>query len=256
MKNLIAGLSLFCLASCVYAGNVSIWPWRNNLIERYNSIPIEYYNGDEVLVKSEYITEKNFQPNQILTAYVGYSVVDLKTYRKDFYKSEYVRPAMNGVLNSASIPVAYKKSEKLKIVGEVVIDGERYALIPTNLPDFVVLSSQNGVPGRKIGQIRNGRLVLLDSEFIAYPADFHFEPVTSSRSEQTEPVKGFDIKYDGVKLDRMIFTYYDYANSQGDSGRFENLSFPNRPGVIDIYGIGIKVLHAGNQKLDYIILPR
>jgi hypothetical protein len=38
-------------------------------------------------------------------------------------------------------------------------------------------------------------------------------------------------------------------------GRFENISFPNKPGLIDIYGVGIKVLHAGNQKLDYILMP-
>ena len=53
----------------------------------------------------------------------------------------------------------------------------------------------------------------------------------------------------------MIFTYYDYSSSGGDNGRFENISFPNKQGLIDIYGVGIKVLHAGSQKIDYILMP-
>lgn len=255
MKKFAAGLSILLLSSCLQAGDYSILPQRNSFFEAWDSYPIDYYDTDLQLVKSEYITEREFEPNKILSVYVGYSVADLKTYRKDFFKAEYVRPAMDGVLNSASIPVAYTKKEKLQVIGEVTIDGERYMLLPTKQDKAVVLINGDGVPYEKMGQIRNGRLVLMLPDYIPYPANFYFEPVITSKTEQTKPVKGYDIKYGGVKLDRMLFTYYDYSSSGGDNGRFENISFPNKPGLIDIYGVGIKVLHAGNQKLDYILMP-
>jgi len=117
MKKIIAGLSVLMLSSCLQAGSYSILPQRNGLFEAWNSYEIDFYDTELQLVKTEYITEREFEPNKILSAYVGYSVADLKTYRKDFYKAEYVRPAMNGSLSSASIPVLYKKNEKLQNIG-------------------------------------------------------------------------------------------------------------------------------------------
>lgn len=255
MKKLAVGLCVILLSSCLYAGDNSILESRNTFMESFSSYPIDFYDTELQLVKSEYITEREFQPNQILSAYVGYSVADLKTYRKDFYKAEYVRPAMDGVLNSASIPVAYTKKEKLRVIGESAVDGERFMLLPTKEKDIVILINGDGVPYHKMGKIQKGRLVLMLPDYIPYPANFYFEPIITSKTEQTKPVKGYDIKYGGVKLDRMLFTYYDYSSSGENNGRFENISFPNKPGLIDIYGVGIKVLHAGNQKLDYIIMP-
>jgi len=255
MKKIIAGLSVLVLSSCLQAGNYSVLPQRNSLFEAWDSYGIDFYDTKLQLVKSEYITEREFEPNKVLSAYVGYSVADLKTYRKDFYKAEYVRPAMNGSLNSVSIPIVYKKNEKLRVIGESSIDGERLMLLPTQEKDVVILINGDGLPYHKTGKIQNGRLVLLLPDYVPYPSDFYFEPVITSKTEQTKPVKGYDIKYDGVKLDRMIFTYYDYSDSNGNNGRFETLSFPNKPGLIDIYGVGIKVLHAGSQKIDYILMP-
>ena len=255
MKKIIAGLSVLMLSSCLQAGSYSILPQRNGLFEAWNSYEIDFYDTELQLVKTEYITEREFEPNKILSAYVGYSVADLKTYRKDFYKAEYVRPAMNGSLSSASIPVLYKKNEKLQVIGESWVDGERMMLLPTKEKDIVILINGDGVPYHKMGKIQNKRLVLLLPDYVAYPANFYFEPVVTSKTEQTKPVKGYDIKYGGVKLDRMIFTSYDYSSSGGDNGRFENISFPNKQGLIDIYGVGIKVLHAGSQKIDYILMP-
>ena len=160
MKKIIAGLSVLMLSSCLQAGSYSILPQRNGLFEAWNSYAIDFYDTELQLVKTEYITEREFEPNKILSAYVGYSVADLKTYRKDFYKAEYVRPAMNGSLSSASIPVLYKKNEKLQVIGESWVDGERMMLLPTKEKDIVILINGDGVPYHKMGKIQNKRLVL------------------------------------------------------------------------------------------------
>lgn len=256
MKKLLALLSLFSLTACVYAGDVSVLDSRKGWVEWFSSYPIDFYDGSERLVKSEMVTEDSYPNNQILTAYVGYTVVDVKTYRKDFFATEYLRANMKGVLNSASVPVVFEKNERKKVIGEVEIDDVSYLMVPTSLKDFVALVKRDGTVWHKMGQIRHGRLVLLDPDFLIFPESFRFEPLVSSRMVQTEPVKGFDIKYEGIKLDRMVFTYMSYADAQGDRGSFENLTYPDKPGLIDINGVGIKVLHAGNQKLDYIIIKK
>lgn len=256
MKKILVLFALFSLSACVYAGDISIWDGRKGLIERLHSYPIEYFDQGPKLVKTEYITEKNFPTNEILTAFVGYTVVDTKTYQKDFYTTDLLRASSRGILNSASVPVVFAKNEEKVVIGQVTIDDVNYLLVKSdkNFDNYVVLVDKNGRLHNKMGQIRYKRLVLMTPDYVVFPENFLLKPVTTSKSEQTEPVKGFDIKYEGIKLDRMVFTYLDYADSQGDSGRFENLSYPKNAKNIDIKGVGIKVLHAGNQKLDYIIL--
>lgn len=200
MKKFAAGLSILLLSSCLQAGDYSILPQRNSFFEAWDSYPIDYYDTDLQLVKSEYITEREFEPNKILSAYVGYSVADLKTYRKDFFKAEYVRPAMDGVLNSASIPVAYTKKEKLQVIGEVTIDGERYMLLPTKQDKAVVLINGDGVPYEKMGQIRNGRLVLMLPDYIPYPANFTLSRLSLPRRSRPSRSKAMTLNTAGSSL--------------------------------------------------------
>lgn len=60
----------------------------------------------------------------------------------------------------------------------------------------------------EIGQIRNGRLAVLDATFVPTPDTLRMYPVKTSKTEQTKPVKGFDIKYDGVRDGKMWFTVW------------------------------------------------
>ena len=55
----------------------------------------------------------------------------------------------------------------------------------------------------------------------------------------------------------MKFTLLDYSKADGDSGYFRNVSYPYQPGgILDLNGVGIKVIQATNEKLDYIILKK
>ena len=146
------------------------------------------------------------------------------------------------------------------MIGEVSIDGERYALIPADTKNFVVLVDAKGVPYHRMGQIRNDRLALLNTFFMPYPENFVFEPVTLAQSEQTTPVKGFDIKYGGLKSGYVTFIYYRYdvPSNDGlhDSGEFEVFSYPNKPGTIDVNGVGLRILEARKESIDYMILAK
>jgi len=104
----------------------------------------------------------------------------------------------------------------------------------------------------RIGQVKDDHLILIDTEFFPYPADLKMQKMTAAYSEQSESITGYDVRYDGIKLDRIWFTYMDYSQPQG--GDFQNLSFPNKSGLININNIGFRVLKADNGKITYMVL--
>ena len=261
MKKLAAIFSFMLLTACnIEVGNLNFWPEREAWSESFYSYPITYYDNSMKPVKSELLTERNFPENRVLSATVGHSIVDDKTYRKIYYAREVLRANMDGGLVAGTYPVTYKKSQQVNMVGEVVIDDVRYALVPTEENDFYALVDGQGHLYPRIGQIRYDRLVLVDTYFALYPKTFAFDAVTLSRVEQTTPIKGFDIKYGGLKAGYVTFIYYQYdvPSNDGlhDSGEFEVLSYSNKPGLIDIRGVKLKILEAKKDSLDYMILAK
>lgn len=105
-----------------------------------------------------------------------------------------------------------------------------------------------------MGQIRNDKLVLLDTVYVPYPEDIRFEPVTSTSSKQSKPTKGFELKYEGLQDGKIAMTYFDYGSLDSDSGVFENLTTPNKEGEINVRGTRLNILQATDQKLDYMII--
>ena len=225
------------VSSCIRAGGNDFFPQRRQFIEDLQTTPITYYYDSMKLVKTELVTERNFPENKVLSAGVGYSVVDDKTYRKVYYARDVVRPISDGVF----------------------VDGQRFALVPTSDKELVLLIDEEGKPYNKLGQIRNDRIILINDRLFIHPKDFGFETVMLSKSEQTTPLKGFDIKYGGLRGGYISFIYYkfDAPSNDGkhDSGEFEVLSYPNRPGPVDVKGIKIKIVDAKTDSLDYMILP-
>jgi len=260
MKKFAFVACILVLSSCIRAGGNNFLPQRNELIEMLQSEPITYYDNSMRQVKTEILTERNFPENRVLTAAVGYSIVDDKTYRKVYFAREVLRANTNGGLTSIGYPVEYKKHQQVEMIGEVYLDDVRYALVPSGDKGFVVLVDGEGHLYPRLGQIRNDRLVLLISNFIVYPDNFAFEPVILSKSEQTTPIKGFDIKYGGLRNGYVTFIYYRYdaPSNDGlhDSGEFEVLSFPNKNKLVDIKGVKIKIIEARKDTLDYMILEK
>ena len=253
MKKFFVLCAVLSLNACVYAGEVDIWPGRKAWFDKLNSYSITYKNSSPTLVKEEEVNEKSFKLNELRTAFKGYSVLSDKFLMRQYYVTEKARANKNVSLNSSSAPYEYKKNEVVNIIGTVDIDGKNYSLVPTNLEDFVVLfDTQTGKLYPQTGMIKDERLVLLRQEFVPSDESFRFEPVFITKTEQSKPVKGFDIKFDGVRFKRMWFVYYDYASS--DTGDFKEYSFPAKPGLVNIKGVKIRVLSVDDQRVDYMII--
>ena len=96
----VLGLTL-CLSGCIYAGEISLWPGRDDFIAGLSSYSIEYLDKDgPKLIKTETVTESDFAPNKMLTAYKGYSVADTKSYTRNYYTQESIVAPTDAVLVS------------------------------------------------------------------------------------------------------------------------------------------------------------
>ncbi|MDD4557194.1 MAG: hypothetical protein PHE89_07755 [Alphaproteobacteria bacterium] len=244
MKKLMSLFTVGLLSAC------SLYEATSNL----DSHMISFYDTTPTLISSEYVTDKSYPKGEVLTAYIGYTVVDNKTYRKEVYRSEELRANMNATISSFSMPIKLKVNEVRKAVGQVQLKDGAYMLLEDNMPNYVFLINPEGEVFPQMGVIKNNRLTLLNEKISIRPKDFRFDVVAKSSSSQTRPVKGFDIKYEGINLDRMVFTYYDYSKSDSTSGYFENITFPLSQEIVEIEGAGIKILKATPTKLDYIII--
>lgn len=253
MKKAFILCALWCLNACVYAGEIDVWSGRRALFDKFNSYSIDYKNNVANLVKTENINEKSFKYNELQTAFKGYSVLSDKTFVRQYFVTQKVRAVGDVVLSNVSAPYQYKNNETFDIIGYVTIDGVQYGLVPTHLKDFVVLfDAQSGYLYDQTGMIKDNRLILLRQRFVSDNDKFHFEPVYITKTEQSKPVKGFDIKFDGVRLKRMFFVYYNYADAT--TGSFTEYSFPAQPSIIDVDGVKLRVLAVDDQHLDYMVM--
>lgn len=249
----ILTLPLF-LSGCIYAGDMSLWNTRYDLFSRVDSYPIEYLeeeNGPK-LVKSEDITDTSFQVNKLLTAFKGYPLVDTKSYTRSYYTSKSIIAPTDVTLSSGLSPIEIKAEGKYDIIGEVTIDGLLYGLVSTSNSNNVFLVDNDGKLLPRVGMIRDDKLILSDVKYIVYPQDFHFETVASSKVVQSEMTTGFEIKYSGLKLDRIVLTVMEYDGQDG--GIFTEYNYPNRPGIVDLHGIKIRIYQATENKLEYMII--
>lgn len=256
MKKIILFVAVFMLSGCVYAGDWSdkLFGPRKDVFAAAQGYWISYYDQEPELTKSEMVNEKNYRLNQSMSAPRGYSVLNNKIYRKDVYREVAVRPNKNGALSSASIPYKFTVDDKFDLLGEISIKGQRYRLVASDIPDYVFLINDQGEFYDKMGQIRSGFVILMDPDYLARPEDLKLVNVVSTKTNQTKPVQGFDVKYDGVNLDRLWFTYFEFDDRNATDGRFKKLSFPNKPGLIEINGVGIRVLNADDDKIEFMVV--
>lgn len=248
----VLGLTLI-LSGCIYAGDISIWDGQKDLFSRFSSYKITYLDDEgPKLVKTEDITDTSFQVDKLLTAYKGYPIVDTKSYTRNYYTTKSIVAPTDVYLSSGMSPLEIKADAKYDVIGEVTIDGQLYGLVSTGVAKNVYLVDNYGKLYPKVGLISNDRLILSDTKYIIHPEDFRFETVSSSKVVQSEMTTGFEIKYSGLKLNRIILTVMEYNGEDG--GVFSDYNYPNRPGIVDIHGIKIRIYQATDNKLEYMIV--
>ena len=256
MKKIAMVLAAGVVAGCSFQySDLNLWPERNVWVESFSTYPVNFTGSEPELVSSEYVDEKSVKYNEPQSTYVGNTVLSSKVYQINKYRENLLRSNMDGIMNSASVPDLILANKTYRVIGTAVVDGVEYRLFPSLSDKFVFMVKPDGQLYNEIGQIRNGRLAVLDATFVPTPDELRMFPVKNSKTEQTKPISGIDIKYDGIRDGKMWFMVLDYSQTGENGGSFQNVAFPKRDGaVINIAGNQIKILSADEQKIEYMVL--
>ena len=255
MKKKIVGL-VICLAlgGCLRAGDYDLMPVRTKILNAYTGYSIDFIEQDEELVSSSDEREHDYVLNKAITVEKGEAILSDKFFNRDMYRSYVYRPTKKGVLQNQSFPMKLDNRKEYKILGWTTVDGVRYALLESGLGDYVFLFDEKGNFYNRAGWIDDGVLKILDEEIFVYPSDMKMQIIAKMRDEVSNVKKGYEVKYNGIKLDRIWFDYLAYDADSDSGGRFEQISFPNKPGLITINGKGLRILKADDKSLTYMIL--
>lgn len=253
MKKFAAILSVSMLAACVYAGNVDIWSGRNKIFQIWQTEDIFYYDtgaDEEYLTESKTITEEEIDRNQVLITKVNDVMLFSKTQRIDFYSSNKLTVNKDAVMSSSYTPVNIKKNSHFEVFGEVNLKGTTYMLVRQGKSNDILLIDEQGGVFDRIGRVVDGRLAVLDIQFFVEPQDVLFTPVVNTRSEVSDVLTGYEIRYNGVVNNYVRFSY----STLGENKTTEEFVFPTGQQTIEIKGFRINIIEAGYDKIEYVIL--
>ncbi len=252
MKKFVLLSCMLVLSSCISAKSHDVWDSKQ-MFAFFKGYKVSLYDWDMKKVSSDYVTEMEPDINTVHSAMVGYPVAVNKIMQRDEYAENFVRPSIDGVIGNVSVPFKYYKNQTYKIVGEVTVDGVRYALLPTNIENVVLLLNEDGTFARICGELKGSSLIIIGEDYIPTPRQLRMVPVRKSSAVQSHPVKGFEIKYGGMELGKILFLYLDYSKQNADKGEFENIYVDPGQELVNIKGVGIKILFADENRLDYMI---
>lgn len=255
MKNkIVCLLACLVLFGCIRAGDYDLAPVRTKLVNSIRGYSIDYADNEEKLVGDESLRENNVVLNKSITVKKGDSILSDKTFDKKTYQNFVYRVNKKGVINTLTYPLKLDNKKDYLILGWVKIDGKKYSILESDIDDYVFLFDEDGNFYKRSGLIEDKNLKLLDEDLFIYPSDLKVMQIAKMRDEISNVKKGYEVKYGGLKLDRVWFDYLDYDKNNQNGGVFEKISFPNMPGLITINGVNMRVLDANEDTLTYIIL--
>ncbi len=253
MKKILSLICLLLVSGCIRAGDYDLVPVRKKILNMVNGYTINFADTEKMLLRSEDRREHNFVLNKALTVKKGETVLSDKFFVVDMYETIAYVPSKKGALQTTTVPTKLSNRQEYKILGTVSVDGAEYNLLPSGLDDYVFLFDNQGNFYNKAGWVDDGTLKLLDEDVFVYPSDLKMKKVIKNSMTSGKVYGGYEIKYGGVKLDRVWFDYLAFEDDE-DAGEYERISFPNKPGLIMINGNGFRILEASDDALTYMIL--
>lgn len=253
-KIIVCLLACLNLSACINAGDFDLLPVRRKILNLYKGYSVNFYDNKEALIGKERIHENDYQMNKAITVKKGEDVLSDTLMDKRTYQRFFVKFNKKGSLDNRIYPMNVNADDEYKIVGWVTIDNDEYTLIESPLENYVYLFDSKGNLYEKGGKIVDNRLQLMEDTVFAYPTDLKIKVVNKMRDDVSNVKKGYQVKYGGIKFDRLFFDYLGFDSEDDTMGEFKQINFPNKPGLIVINGIGLRVLNASDNSITYMIL--
>ena len=153
-------------------------------------------------------------------------------------------------MSSTFSPVRISKDKEYQAFGEVILQNKRYMLVKQPKNKDIILVNDEGEIFERIGRMIGDRIAILEIDFSIEPKDVIMMPVVNTRTETSEILDGYELIYNGIKNDYMVFTY----KLLGDMEMADEFVFPIGTDIVDINNLKIQVLDANRKKIEYIIL--
>lgn len=253
-KIIICLLACLSLNACVKAGDFDLLPVRTKIFNKYRGYKIDFYDNKEALIREGIIHENDYKKNKAVTVKKGENVLSDTIMNKMTYQRFFAKFNKKGALNNNLYPMRVNGEDEYTIVGWTTINNDRYTIIETPLDDHVFLFNKDGVAYEKSGKMVDGRVQLLEDPVFVYPSDLRLNIVNKMRDDISGVKNGYQVKYGGVKFDRIFFDYLGFDHDSDTKGEFKQINFPNKPGLIVINGIGLRVLNADDKSITYMVL--
>ncbi len=253
-KIIVCLLACLNLSACINAGDFDLLPIRKKIFNLYKGHSIDFYDNKEKLIGKERIHENDYQLNKAITVKKGEDVLNDVLMDKITYQRFFVKFNKKGRLDNRIYPMNVNADDEYKIVGWVTFNNNKYTLVESPLEDYVFLFDEQGNLYEKGGKIIDNRLHLMDDTVFAYPTDLKIKVINKMRDSISNIKNGYQVKYGGIKFDRLFFDYLGFDNEDNTAGEFKQINFPNKPGLIVINGLGLRVLNANDNSITYMIL--
>ena len=229
MKKLALILAFSMLAACTYRDNsINFLPFRNQVFTYWQTEKIFYYDqslNEEFLSESQTVTEDKLERGQVLITHAGEEMASTKTYRTDYYSTNY------------------------NAFGETTYEGVTYMLVKPEYSKDVILVEPDGKIYNHIGRMVGKRLIVLSAEFFITPEDLRMYPVVDTRVESSDDAQGYTLTFDGLENDgnEMVFTYEKLGEEP------QQVRFSICDEQIEIFGLEIDVFDVSEEKIEYMI---
>ena len=158
-----------------------------------------------------------------------------------------------GSLQDAVHQLNIKPRQAYEAKRYIKMDGKVYYILESGINDYVYMFDDDGNFYNYGGLEDDGVIRILDEELVVYPADLKMQKTVQTRDEISNVRRGYEVKYAGNDLGRIWFDYLAYDGSDA-SGKFERISFPDKPGLITINGKGLRVVKANDGSITFMVL--
>lgn len=248
--------TVLLLASCAFIPDE--W-YEDSQSAREIAGPVRSYSilpppADTIYTGQDTIYETNYELNVTRVAKTGDPIIRVQAFKKDNFTTK-------EMMLERPVTVTIEREEmklpakKYPIFGVFEYGDKTYYVLPKYKEYYFLINMRGEFQPMFLYEIKNSDKVTILNE----KAKFSPENVKMKRysysTQETIPFLDYEIVYDGVKNDRIVLFYKNAVpGTDGGAGSFDTESYPANSTLISVHGRLIRVLHADNNQMTYIIL--
>lgn len=239
------------------SANASFWQkdsdgyWLNRL-RGYKSYPIHFYSADELNndVSALAVDAHEYERDVAVSAKVGQAMFDREAYVSNNQRSESYHFSEKATIRSPIYDYKFKKTDIMKPIGEIKMNGEYYMLLPMPNSSYIILADTDGNLQHMLGYLDDGNLLISHENVYFYPQDLRIIPYIADNDEENQRLATkYSIIYNGIGDGEMLFSYTSETDTDS-----EDFAFPLMQRFIEINDIPFEIINAQPDYIEYKIL--